>query len=311
MEVVIVRFDYKTNNSDQKVILKGSWDDWKRNNEAYYHKTDRCYRLELTLPTNNSYEYGWEVEGKWVIDNTLPQNGKNNTIKIYDFQFCLQQLKATMQENIENQNQNILTILSEIIKLNQTVKEIKDKIDELNKVNPNMEIDEPSSIEIPQKSIQICTFRTSSCLKNYPNFEKILQDKLQILFNRYYQENKKSSWFKSYTVPTVLITTASNITAVPKDVSLIFCCGFTASARLDAETILPFKKELQSKFPKAIIVLLVFRFGEAAQPAKVKDNSDCDVENCLNFSFSSNGWLDTPLSSSALDYVWKTLSSTL
>ena len=53
-----------------EVLLKGSWNDWKpekmkRNKDGSFTKTKRL--------KPGIYEFGYEIDGIWVSDETLPQ----------------------------------------------------------------------------------------------------------------------------------------------------------------------------------------------------------------------------------------------
>jgi 5'-AMP-activated protein kinase regulatory beta subunit len=64
-----VTFVLTPDETAKEVLLKGSWNDWKpeamkRNAKGEYSKTKRL--------KPGRYEFGYEIDGVWVCDETLP-----------------------------------------------------------------------------------------------------------------------------------------------------------------------------------------------------------------------------------------------
>ena len=70
----------------EKVEIKGSWNDWK--NEEMKRKKSGEFYIRKYLPTNETYEFGYLVNGsKWIWDESLPTienpyGSKNSILKI-------------------------------------------------------------------------------------------------------------------------------------------------------------------------------------------------------------------------------------
>ncbi len=78
-----VTFNIKIDANE--VYLKGSWNNWDK--EKMKKKKDGSFYLRKSLPVNETYEFGYLADGKWINDDELetidtPFNSKNSVLKI-------------------------------------------------------------------------------------------------------------------------------------------------------------------------------------------------------------------------------------
>jgi len=66
----------------EHVHLKGSWNDWKP--EAMRRKKNGEFYLMKILPVDSSHEFGYVVDGAWLIETDLPKKptpfGSENSV---------------------------------------------------------------------------------------------------------------------------------------------------------------------------------------------------------------------------------------
>ena len=69
----------------KKVFIKGSWNNWEK--EKMKKKKDGSFYIRKSLPLNQTYEFGYLADGKWINDDELemvnsPFNSKNSLLKL-------------------------------------------------------------------------------------------------------------------------------------------------------------------------------------------------------------------------------------
>jgi hypothetical protein len=70
---------------DEEIILCGTWSDWKE--EAMKVKKSGEHYLTKVLKCNESYEFGYKVDGHWECDSDVPTvdspfGSKNSLIEL-------------------------------------------------------------------------------------------------------------------------------------------------------------------------------------------------------------------------------------
>jgi len=260
------------------------------------------WTVDLNLSPGN-FDYGFEVDGKWTIDPKLPHSSNNNQVSVFhlpDFKLVLEKLIDLKEK--ESPSEVFNNIMAKMIGIEERLTTIEKKIDGVLNNQPKNVV---TTTTPPSKtSIRISTFRTTTCMKTYPLFELSLAQKMK---ERIEFHSQKKSWFTFSKALSVSVDNKPNISAFGTDTHIILCCGYSPSSRLDAETILPFKKALTEK-TNAKVICTIFRFGQDAAAASIKDSQDSLVSDCLCFSFDSKGWLDTNLSEEALNFLWEEIS---
>jgi len=68
-----------------EVILKGSWNGWKEKNMK--RKKDGSFYIIKFLPLNETYEFGYLADGKWINDESCemvdsPFGSKNSVLEL-------------------------------------------------------------------------------------------------------------------------------------------------------------------------------------------------------------------------------------
>jgi len=271
------------------------------------------WTLDLCLPTGD-YEYGFLVDNKWSIDKKLPHNSKNNLVSVFPFR----DVKKFM-ESIVEATQNISSmgtqdqLVAGIIGMETRISNIEKKLDSLLALvlppTADTKMSSHNQAKVSSQIIRVSTFRTSTCVKTFPLFEKQLEQKLQDLIEA--SIDKKKTWFGGAfgrpKAPILVVENKSSIDSIARDSSLILCCGYTASSRLDSGTILPMKEALEKVGPK--VICAIFRYGPEAATASIKDAQDRNLSGCVCFSFESKGWIDTPISGEGVNSVWGEISN--
>jgi len=97
------------------------------------------------------------------------------------------------------------------------------------------------------------------------------------------------------------------VDTIPEDVSVILISAYTASSRLEEQTVVPIKDIIRKKFPSTPIFFVVFRFGEKAVPAKImNDKDDTEVVPSLSVNYTNpNGMAMTTSSTEAIIQIMK------
>jgi len=78
-----VSFYFKS--SAKEVYIKGSWNNWEK--EKMKKKKDGSFYIKKSLPLNQTFEFGYLVDGKWIIDENCetvdsPFGSKNSILKL-------------------------------------------------------------------------------------------------------------------------------------------------------------------------------------------------------------------------------------
>ena len=69
----------------EEAFIKGSWNDWEA--EALKEKKNGERYITKVLRTGESYEFGYEIDGRWVADEecescSSPYGSKNSVLKL-------------------------------------------------------------------------------------------------------------------------------------------------------------------------------------------------------------------------------------
>ena len=69
----------------EEVFIKGSWSGWKE--EKMKQRKDGKFYMRRKLPLNETYEFGYLVNGKWINDENCetvdsPFGSKNSVLKL-------------------------------------------------------------------------------------------------------------------------------------------------------------------------------------------------------------------------------------
>jgi hypothetical protein len=73
------------NNEANEVYIMGSWNKWEK--EPMKRKKDGSFYVRKSLPVNQTYEFGYLADGKWLNDENCekinsPFGSENSVLKL-------------------------------------------------------------------------------------------------------------------------------------------------------------------------------------------------------------------------------------